>query len=234
MPKPPQGWRDFFGEVAVIVVGIGIALGGEEMLASWREHHQADSSLIAIKDELAQNLGRMEARVRSEQCITDRLNQIAVYIEPKPGTVPVRPKWVGRPQIWNMQTSALAAASSYGSMSLFHRPEQLAISATYVAMANFAEAEKDEQWAWADLRSITEDRRLSDVDQSDLRRALQRARYSEWILHAQAKQALDSAAALGVEPDLIDNGSRSVCIAMDTPFDEAVRQSGDPAFGEPH
>lgn len=234
MPKPPQGWRDFLGEVAVIVVGIGIALTGEQMLESWREHHQADKSLVAIQDELAQNLGRMKARMRSEPCIAQRLDEIATIIEPGPGGKRARPTWVGRPQIWNMQTSALTAASSYGSMSLYPRAEQMAISATYAAMASFAEAERDEQWAWADLRSIAEDRRLSDVDQADLRRALQRARYSAWILHAQAKQAIDSAAELGIVPDPIGDGSRSVCVAMDTPFDEAAKRSGDAAYGEPH
>lgn len=232
VPKPIHGWKQFFNEVFVIVVGIGIALGGEQLLETWREHHTANKSLDAIKDELEVNLGRMKARMAIADCIDNRLREVAAYIE-GPETAK-RPKWVGRPQVWSMQTSAVDAARSYGSMTILPRDEQMAISTIYGTMAAFADIEREEQWSWAELRSITEDRDLTDADRDTLRQSIQRARYAAWMLRTTSLQALSSAKDLEIKPADIGDGSRSVCISMDTPFDEAARQSSKMGFGEPH
>lgn len=232
VPKPIHGWKQFFNEVIVITVGIGIALGGEQLLERWREHEWASKSLEAIKDEVEVNLGRMKSRIATADCIDKRLSEIAAYIE-GPETQK-RPKWVGRPQIWSIQTSAVDAARSYGSMTVMPREEQMAISTVYGSMAGFADVEKDEQWAWAELRSITEDRDLSDSDRASLREAIQRARYSAWMLRTTALQSISAAEPLGVKPADVGDGSQSVCIPMDTPFDEAVKQSSKLGFSEPH
>ncbi|MGH6659735.1 MAG: hypothetical protein ACREBK_00140 [Sphingomicrobium sp.] len=233
LPKPIHGWKMFFNEIAVISIGIGIALGGEQLLENWREGHMAEKSLVAIREELALNLGRMQARVATEDCLTARLNQIGEFIDPPKGTTPKRPTWVGRPQVWNMQTSAVQAARSYGSLTNLPPDEQMAISTTYASMASFEEIEREEQWAWAVLRSIADDRNLSDDDRSELRHALQRARYAAWHLRVSALQAVDDAEPLDVKPRPVANGSRSVCIPMDTPFAEAVKLSGTADIGEP-
>jgi hypothetical protein len=231
VPKPIHGWKQFFNEVFVIVIGIAIALTGEQLLETWREHHQADKSLGAIEDELKVNLGRMKSRVETAGCIDRRLNEIAAYIEAPSGTK--RPTWVGRPQFWSMQTSAVQAARSYGSLTVLPREEQMAIATVYGAMAQFADIEKDEQWAWAELRSITEDRDLSDSDKASLRQALQRARFAAWVLHVSAEQSIDEAKVLHIAPADIGEGSSSVCIPMATPFDQAARKSSDAGYGEP-
>ena len=46
----------------------------------------------------------------------------------------------------------------------------MAVSTLYGTMDQFADIEKDEQWAWAELRSITEDRDITDSDKASLRR----------------------------------------------------------------
>ena len=39
LPKPLHGWREFLGEVGIIVIGVLIALGAEQVVESihWRE-----------------------------------------------------------------------------------------------------------------------------------------------------------------------------------------------------
>lgn len=223
VPKPIHGWRQFFNEVAVITVGIGIALGGEEVVTAWNEHRYASKSFEAIKDEVEVNLGRMQARIGTADCIDQRLDQVAAYIEHPEGKK--RPTWVGRPQVWAMQTSAVSAARSYGSLTVLPREDQMTISTVYSTMDQFADIEKDEQWAWAELRAITEDREVTDADQASLRQAVQRARYAAWLLRTTAEQAIQEAKAIGVKPANIGDGSQSVCVPMDTPYDEAVRLS---------
>ena len=94
-----------------------------------------------------------------------------------------------------MQNSAVGAARSYGSLTILPRAEQMTISTVYSTMDQFADIEKDEQWAWAELRSITEDRDLTDSDKASLRQAIQRARYSAWLLRTTAEQAIAEAKA---------------------------------------
>jgi hypothetical protein len=233
VPKPIHGWKQFFNEVAVISVGIGIALAGEQLLERWHEREQSERSLEAIQDEIALNLGKMRSRLDTDQCITKRLDEIAAHVEASSTGPRKRPAWVGRPQVWNMQTSAVEAARSYGSLTVMPRPEQMAIASTYASMARFAEWQEEEQYAWSVLRSLTEDRDLTDSDLTSLRHAIQRARYTAWSLRADAIQALRDAAPLHVVPDKVTNGSKSVCIPMDTPFEEAVRRSGTADIGEP-
>jgi hypothetical protein len=223
VPKPIHGWKQFFNEVAVITVGIGIALGGEEFISHWNEERYATKSLDAIKDEVAINVGRMQARLATADCIDERLDEIAAYIE-KPEEKK-RPTWVGRPQVWAIQTSAVNAARSYGSMTILPREEQMAISTVYSTFDQFADIEKDEQWSWAELRSITEDRDLSDSDKASLRQAIQRARYAAWLLRISALQVMQEAEPLHVKP-LAAQGSKAVCIPMNTPFAEAAKMSG--------
>jgi len=35
LPKPMHGWREFAGEVGIIVVGVLIALGAEHLIERW-------------------------------------------------------------------------------------------------------------------------------------------------------------------------------------------------------
>ncbi|MEO6433086.1 MAG: hypothetical protein ABIO29_03790 [Sphingomicrobium sp.] len=230
VPKPIHGWKQFFNEVAVITLGIAIALGGEQLLEKWNEHHQADLSLAAIKDEIGSNTGGLKSRMATEPCIQRRLDAVARYIEVAQGP---RPNWVGRPQIWMMNSSAAEAARSYGSLTALPRDDQMAISDIYGGFTAINDYQRDEQLAWAELRSITEDRELTDSDKASLRQAIQRARLADWGVRINAAQAIAKARdALGATPDPDIVGSKSVCVAMTTPFDEAVKLSGS-TYGEP-
>lgn len=232
VPKPIHGWKQFFNEVAVIAVGIAIALGGEELVTHWNEERYANKSLEAIKDELAINLGRMKSRLATADCVDDRLNQVAAYIETAAAAAK-RPTWVGRPQIWAMQTGALDAAKSYGSMTVLPVEEQMGISSIYALMNDYAGVQRDEQWAWAELRSLSEDRDITDSDRASLRQAIQRARYAAWQIRLDATQALEQGKDLGIAPSDDYPGSQSVCVPMDTPFDKAVTLSGKKGYPEP-
>ena len=174
----------------------------------------------------------MQARRDTQKCIDQRLDEIAAYVERPEGKK--RPTWVGRPQVWNMQTSAVAAARSYGSLTVLPHEDQMAISTIYGSMASFEAIEDQEQWAWAELRSIAEDRDISDSDKASLRTAIQRARYAAWRLNTETTEAIQEARVAACCPAKIGKGSKSVCIPMDTPFDEAVAKSEMADLGEPH
>lgn len=55
-PKPVHSWREFFSEICVIVTGIAIALGGEQVIEAIHWHHKVEATEAAIKTELGNNL----------------------------------------------------------------------------------------------------------------------------------------------------------------------------------
>ena len=71
LPKPPHGWREFLSEVAVIVVGISIAIGAEQTV-EWVHHrsevHEATEKLraesIANRDSLAFSLSILSNAIK--------------------------------------------------------------------------------------------------------------------------------------------------------------------------
>ena len=55
-PKPARNLREFFSEVAVVLVGIVIALAGEQMLISLEWHHK----MRLVTEEMRQEVSPEE------------------------------------------------------------------------------------------------------------------------------------------------------------------------------
>lgn len=61
LPKPLHGWREFVGEVGVIVLGILIALGLEQAIEGRNEREKAETAHRAIENEI--HAGLVDARL---------------------------------------------------------------------------------------------------------------------------------------------------------------------------
>jgi hypothetical protein len=57
LPKPLHGWRAFVGEIAIIVVGVLIALAAEQVVEDWRWHDKVNHAEAAMRLELAEDDG---------------------------------------------------------------------------------------------------------------------------------------------------------------------------------
>ncbi|MDE2485957.1 MAG: hypothetical protein KGO51_01030 [Alphaproteobacteria bacterium] len=52
-PKPVHGWREFLGEIGVIIIGVLIALGAEQAVAAAHHHEQVRDLRKALDQEVA-------------------------------------------------------------------------------------------------------------------------------------------------------------------------------------
>ena len=84
LPKPLHGWREFAGEVGIIVVGVLIALGAEQIVERWRWDQEVNEAQDDLRTELEGNLFNAQERVRLEPCIDRRLDQINEMIDHPP------------------------------------------------------------------------------------------------------------------------------------------------------
>ena len=82
LPKPMHGWREFVGEIAIIVIGVLIALGAEQVVeaAHWRD--EVRTFREAVDHELGRNI-EIYANVIAQRPCVDR--NLADYWADKKG-----------------------------------------------------------------------------------------------------------------------------------------------------
>src|SRR3954466_13111606 len=75
LPKPLHGWRAFVGEVGIIVIGVLIALGAEQVVETVHWNNQVADSRITLDEEMAHTNKAFAFRVAAHDCIAARLSK---------------------------------------------------------------------------------------------------------------------------------------------------------------
>jgi hypothetical protein len=68
LPKPLHGWRELFSEVGIIVIGVLIALGAEQLVEAWQWREKVQIARTAIRFELNGQLDQSDEVVRFGKC----------------------------------------------------------------------------------------------------------------------------------------------------------------------
>jgi hypothetical protein len=68
LPKPLHGWREFVGEVGIIVVGVLIALSADQAVESWQWREKVDAAKASIGLELNTQLDYSEEVMALSRC----------------------------------------------------------------------------------------------------------------------------------------------------------------------
>jgi hypothetical protein len=234
LPKPLHGWRELFGEVGIIVLGVLIALGLEQIAETIHERREAAEARENVRSEAAFDLQSINDRIAVESCIDRRIDELATILRASgDGPIKGRPTWVGRPPTGPFFTTRWEAATASGRNSLFAPQEQERFGQLYEIFSRFNAYQAREQEVWANLRALETwqgplgpDARLSFV------KDLQQARYLAWDLNFAGRRATENLGATGIVLARPNPGTPSICLPIDTPRAEALRRF-DPAFGQP-
>lgn len=224
LPRPLHGWREFAGEVGIIVVGVLIALGAEQGVSAIRDRSEARQAKENVVYEIEQDLDVFRRRAAIQLCIDRRLDEIGQLIRSAPSPLP-RPLWIGRPQVWEFYTQRWNTASSGGRTSLLTPEQQASFAVIYSRFSASEQMQQVEQGAWARLRGLEILPRLDPAAQKDMVQALEEARYANWRIKTNGLQVQDLVRtagyrirALGLQP-----GSTSVCIPLHTSRADALK-----------
>lgn len=231
LPKPLHGWREFAGEVGIIVLGVLIALALEQVASEVRDRASERQARQAIYAEIRQNLSYIKARMITQGCVERRLDEIgSILTSSGEGPLSPQPKWIGQPAIWFNSDQRWQAATDSGRTSLFSPDEQSGLAGVYVATKQFVAAEEKEQDAWAQLRGLESwSGPLSPAGRVHFVSALQSARLELWETSVGAKIAFQRAKDLGIgdfTPKAMLDGyalPHAVCLPIDTPREKALR-----------
>lgn len=77
--KPVNGWPGFLTELAIVVLGVLIALGAQQLAEAARWRSEVREFRSAMDDELAYNLGAYQDRREQSACIVRRLDQLDAW-----------------------------------------------------------------------------------------------------------------------------------------------------------
>ena len=132
LPKPLHGWREFLGEVGIIVIGVLIALAAEQMVEDFHWHQKVDVIHHALVGELANDRARWEANMSFVPCARREiaaLDQWAAVGRPNVAA-PAAPITV-HSLFWWMHWANWNLATSGGTLDHFSVRDQLAFAALY-------------------------------------------------------------------------------------------------------
>jgi hypothetical protein len=235
LPKPLHGWRAFVGEVGIIVLGVLIALGAQQLAENLQQRAEARDARSAIRSELEINMARLASRAAQKGCVEHRIEDIQALLDSAAGGGSIAtPKWVGRPQYWSMQTVRWEAISQGGRAALLSADELADYGLIYSFMRNINGAMTTEQADWARLRTLEHMRQLTPEMTFELNATLLDARYLNWRIKRWMTQMQPGETRLrlrAIRNDL--SATRSTCIPMATTREQALRMEQSDFSDEP-
>ena len=234
LPKPLHGWREFFGEVGIIVLGVLIALAAGQVVEIVHDRQLAEDARTNVRAEAAQNVAFVRDRLSTQTCIDRRIAELQDLLSKSgEGPLVVQPTWVSRPPIWPIFFGRWQAATASGRNSLFSPDEQGNFSMLYRVFAQYDTDQAREQVVWAQLRSLEWWRGpLGPQARLEFAQALQQARYLSWDLHYAGTYALFDAVQMHLPDRPAGRSVHAICLPITEQRAVALKKL-DGRFGEP-
>jgi hypothetical protein len=242
LPKPLHGWREFTGEVGIIVIGVMIALGAEQVVERIHDGNIAVETRRTIKAEFDSDLTSLALRSMAEPCIDRRLKTLrSIVADWETKGHFVTPQWVAQTPSLDLSLPRYEAAVSAGRLALLPSEEQYHIGAIANGIREFEKIQGDERIVWGRLRLLQAgSQALSTSDRTVILTALQDASTLDYLARIAVRQQLPFAKDAGYQPNFSEarrlarrvwtgGGYRpSICTSIDTPPDTANRTQVTP------
>ena len=215
LPKPLHGWRAFAGEVGIIVIGVLIALGAEQIVEAWHWRNEARDFSKAVDHELGLNLGTYDAAIKQRPCVFRRLNELELFLaKSTAGERPLLQRRIGWPKAYSPYTSVW---NNRGADVTAHLPgdRRLRYAELYDEFANYDALRQAEREVWRELAVYNQPEALDHSDRMRLRGLLARAEQMNLVTVSNYDFIVKLARPLGIVPvgekDLVP-------LAMDAEF----------------
>jgi hypothetical protein len=100
LPKPLHGWRAFAGEVGIIVLGVLIALGAQQVVEELQWRSEARATEAALEEEIMDGVEVATERIAVSTCLRTRIAELGNELARSRG------EWRGDPMRLGGQTDA--------------------------------------------------------------------------------------------------------------------------------
>src|SRR5437764_545933 len=110
--------REFTGEVGIIVLGVLIALGAEQVIEGWHWRRVIKAERVALSEDVADIWNAMSGRMVVQGCMDQRLTELQTVFDRHNRGQPLGIAGpIGRPSVWSARTTALQIATADQSLS---------------------------------------------------------------------------------------------------------------------
>jgi len=237
--QPARGWRTFAGEVGVIVLGVFLALGAQQVAEAVNHRSEAAETRASLVREIRESLGTLELRRAAQPCIDHRLKELRGLVDEwgRTGNF-TTPRWVSQATWFGIGTQRFDAAESAGRIALLSGEDQYRLGFIHGGLVTFRTVQDREGEAWGTLRMLQAGAdALSATDRTAVRVALQQASTLNYYMKIRTGQTLEQAATYGWRPDMRRSRETmklawkdgqfkpSVCLPIDTPAEAANREA---------
>lgn len=198
--KPVRGWRELSGEVGIIVLGVLIALGAEQVVQTFNQRREMRELRAAVDNEIAYGLRTYVARLRQNDCADARLAELHQWLQ----------SWRdGRPKMLAGMISAPRSGPVGSSVWASRDPEvmsqmplrlKLAYGSIYDEFANNEVQRLDERMTWLTLAEYDGADQLDVSSLMRLQGLLTRARWRADNITGNARYITDLAKGMGIRP----------------------------------
>ena len=200
LPKPLHGWREFAGEVGIIVIGVLIALGAEQLVETFHWNREVADARLALDAEIAHTNKAFAFRVAAHDCIADRLSKLNAIVEHAARHDPLPAVGEVIPDIGNaLSTSAWETSRAAQTLDHFDREPLRLYGQYYMQVANVQAFMGNEVQDWGIIKILRGDPdRLGPTDIAGLRIAIQHASFENDIIASISEEQLDVSRQLHV------------------------------------
>ena len=137
LPKPLHGWRAFFGEVGIIVIGVLIALVAEQLVDEWRWDRKVAAVRSSLMSELRNDRARWDVDLGDARCAVRQLAVIDAWAQQgAKEQAPAHEAISGAGNFFLMHSANWMLANSSQTLDHFSLDEQLAFATLYDGIAH--------------------------------------------------------------------------------------------------
>jgi len=195
LPKPLHGWRAFAGEVGIIVIGVLIALGADQLVEDWHWKTDVAAERKSLLQEAADSLDGVKARQAQQKCVDRRLVEIRTVLERHHRGEPLGLIGeIGRPTRQTSTRGTWQIALAGQALAHMSHDQKLAFSGAFGDFDLWDKNLLQEGQSWQRLALLNVSDMLTEEDWSGIRAA-----YTEAVDHNEHFRVL--------APWMIDNVS---------------------------
>lgn len=241
--RPPHGWPGVWWELAIVTLGVLIALGAQQAVeaANWRT--QVDAGREALREDYLGIIEVARERQTLDVCLRKRLTELAVLLDDSNGSLPPLGQ-IGSPPArpWYPATWDSLVASDVST----HMPrDEMLAHAAIASQARLAEETVNaELYDWAKLYvMVGKGRTIESAERAQLRASITTAMYRLNLLRLVAPQLEYAVAETKIltQTDFKEVGAvvtkmrkrpnaRAMCAAIPPPSGRVIEAPYDPSL----
>lgn len=195
-PRAIDSWREFLVEILIIVIGVALALGAEELMSDYHAGKEVAVVQESLNDELADSLFASLERISHAQCqssIIDRLDSLAHG----PGGAAIGDIPAAPVRLWG--SAAWDAAVASGIVEEMEHDERHAYANLFSIVRTMKEWNTRERELWAIVRAYGRTPPATPEARHRLAEAVSQLRSLTSVMALASRQFIDTARPLQLE-----------------------------------